>query len=307
MDKIYVLVLNWNGEKDTIDCLESLAKSAKIKDAQVKLVVVDNASKEENFTILDKYLKDKNIHLIKNSKNLGFAGGNNVGIKYALKNGADYIMVLNNDTEVAPNMIHELYKAIKQNKSIAVVAPKIYFAKGYEYHDKYKKSELGKVIWYAGGKIDWNNVYGSNKGVDEVDRGQYDNFIETDFATGACSLFRAQYLQKFGDFDERYFAYLEDLEISVRFSKKRLKIMYVPSAHLWHKVSQSSSIGSDLNDYYITRNRLLFGMRYATLRTKIALFRESLRFYLSGRKWQKIGVIDFYFGKFGKGSYGSKN
>ena len=85
--------------------------------------------------------------------------------------------------------------------------------------------------------------------------------------------------------------------------KGGFEVMYVPDAHIWHKVAQSSGIGSELNDYFITRNRMLFGLKYAPLRTKLALIKESLKLLLSGRKWQKTGISDYYLGRFGKGSW----
>ena len=104
-------------------------------------------------------------------------------------------------------------------------------------------------------------------------------------------------------YDKRYFAYLEDADLSQRIREAGWKVLYSPNAHLWHKVAQSSGIGSDLNDYFLTRNRMLFGMRYASLRTRFALLRESLRLLVNGRKWQRIGIRDFYFGRLGKGSW----
>jgi len=97
--------------------------------------------------------------------------------------------------------------------------------------------------------------------------------------------------------------YYEDIDLSMRIKKAGFEVLYIPSANVWHKVAQSSGIGSGLNDYFITRNRLLFGMRYAKLRTRFALYRESLRFLLSGRVWQRKGVLDFYLGRLGKGSW----
>lgn len=153
------------------------------------------------------------------------------------------------------------------------------------------------------GDIDWANVYGTNHGVDEVDRGQYDKTKETDFATGSCMFLRCKALDDVGLLDEKYFMYFEDADLSQRMEKSGWKILYAPKATLWHKVAQSSAIGGELNDYYITRNRLLFGMRYAPLRTKFALVRESIKLAITGRKWQRVGARDFYLGRFGKGSW----
>jgi hypothetical protein len=114
---------------------------------------------------------------------------------------------------------------------------------------------------------------------------------------------RSEALKNAGLFEEKYFMYLEDADLSQRLKRKGWEVLYTPKAEIWHKVAQSSGIGSDLNDYFITRNRLLFGMRYAALRTKFALIRESIRLLLTGRKWQKTGIRDFYLGRFGRGSW----
>ncbi len=300
MKKIFVIILNWNRKKDTLECLKSLARLNAI-DFDLKTVIIDNASSDDSVKVLSKL---KNLTLIENKDNFGFAQGNNVGIKYALKRGADYVLVLNNDTEFDKDLLVQLIKAAEKYKSGGAFSPKIYFAKGYEFHkNRYKRAELGKVLWAAGGEIDWKNVYGKNIGVDEVDHGQYGKTREIDFASGACVLYRSDTLRKVGLYDERYFTYYEDVELSTRMAKKGWKIYYVPEAILWHKVAQSSGIGSSLNDYFITRNRMLFGMKYASLRARFALAREAIRFLLKGRVWQRNGIIDYISGNLWKGSW----
>jgi len=280
INKVFVVILNWNRAKDTIDALVSVSNLT-IKDYKLDVIVIDNASSDNSLreiTSKTQKLTRKLItfHIIKNKENLGFAAGNNVGLMYALKNKADFVMTLNNDTVVHPDLLIRLIEAARRNPDLGSASPKIYFAKGFEFHkDRYIKTDLGEVLWYGGGDIDWANVYGKTRGVDEVDKGQYDKVEETDFATGACMFIK----------------------------KNGFKLFYIPQAIVWHKVAQSSGIGSELNDYFITRNRLLFGMKYAKIRSRFALYRESLRLLSSGRKWQKKGVIDFYLGRFGKGSW----
>jgi GT2 family glycosyltransferase len=302
MTKISTVIVNWNGFEDTKDCLYSLSQLKKKADIVHTIIVVDNGSSDDSVIKL-KELKYE-FELIESKHNLGFAGGNNLGIRHAMQEGADYIFVLNNDTEVDTKLIIDLLAVAEEDDKSGLISPKIYFAKGYEFHkERYKKSELGKVIWYAGGDIDWNNVYGSNHGVDEVDNGQFDQSRETEFATGAAVLMNTRALKKVGLFDEQYFLYLEDADLSMRMKKKGWKVLYAPRPKVWHKVSQSSGIGSNLNDYFITRNRLLFGMKYAPLRAKIALLRESVRLLITGRQWQKVGVMDYYIGNLRKGSW----
>lgn len=298
MPLVFVSILNFNGKKDTIACLKSLEKINK-ESFDLKVLVIDNASKEK-FDL--PQLDNLQVGLIKNDKNLGFSGGHNIGIDHALKNGADYVLILNNDTTVDKNLITRLLNC---SKDAGIVAPKIYFYPGSEFHKgRYTKSEEGKVFWYAGGVMDWANVIGHHRGVDDVDHGQYDLVQSTDFASGCCMLVKKDVFAKIGLFDEKYFLYYEDNDLSQRARKAKFKIVYCPEALLWHKNAGSvGGSGSTLQDYYITRNRMLFGMRFAPLRPKFSLIRESLRLLTGGRSWQKKGILDFYMGKFGKGSY----
>lgn len=308
MTNLFVIILSWNVKKDTIETIQSLLKS-KIVNFKLNILVVDSASTDgsakEVASFFKKMKSKKNIStkLIALTSNLGFAEGNNAGMRFALKNGADYIVLLNDDTIADKNLLFNLLSDAMKHKNAGAISPKIYFAKGYEFRNKYSSKDLGKVIWYAGGDIDWDNVYGSNHGVDAVDKGQFEKVAETDFTTGCCVIFPGKVLESVGLYDSRYFAYMEDADLSMRMKKAGLKVLYTPNAHLWHKVSQSSGIGSDLNDYFLTRNRMLFGLKYARLRTILALIKESIKLLLTGRDWQKIGIRDFYLRKFEKGSW----
>jgi GT2 family glycosyltransferase len=301
MPKIFIIIVNWNQADLTIECLKSLGE-LRIKNYELGVTIVDNGSTDNS----TKRIKNQElrIKLLETGENLGFAGGNNVGITYALESGADYVCLLNNDTVVDPNLVEGLLETFKEYPKAGAISPKIYFAKGFEFHkNKYKDSERGKVLWYAGGDMDWNNVYGSNHGVDEVDKGQFNQIKETDFATGCCVMIPGNVLREVGLLNEKYYLYMEDVELCQRILTANYQLLYTPLGHLWHKVSQSSGIGSQLNDYFITRNRLLFGIKYASVRTKFALMRESIRLWSSGRPWQKVGVMDFYLRRLGKGSW----
>ena len=303
LPNVYILILSFNRRDDTLATLESIER-LNVAGFKLTTLVVDNASKDDSVKALRNFkMSNGRFLLIANKTNLGFSEGNNVGLRRALGQGADFVMVLNDDTIVEANLICDLLAVFKKYPKAGILAPKIYFAKGYEYRSRYKKEDLGKAIWYAGGDIDWKNVYGTNHGVDAVDKGQFDKISETDFATGCCLFVRREVLKEIGLFDKRYFAYIEDADLSQRTKRAGWRVLYAPRARLWHKVSQSSGIGSELNDYYITRNRMIFGLVYAPLRTKIALIRESIRLLFKGRKWQKIGIRDFYLGSFEKGSW----
>ncbi len=305
MKKVFLIILNWNGWQLTTECLKSIS-AVKIKDFSLDVILVDNGSTDgsvDKFKVQSAKFKVK-VTILENKENLGFAEGNNVGIKYALENGADYICLLNNDTRVAPDFLIELLRVADSDERIGIAGGKIYFEKGHEFHkDRYEKKNLGRVIWYAGGKIDWRNVYASHRGVDEVDRGQYDQAAETEYVNGCLMLVKKEVFEKIGLLDPKYFLYFEENDFCQKAKKAGFKLFYAPKSIIWHLNAGSSGSGSSLHEYFLTRNRLLFGFRWAPLRSKIALIKESLGQLAGGRRWQKIGVRDFYLGRWEKGGW----
>lgn len=301
MKKIALIIVNYNGREDTIECLESLKKMDTKKNYLMKIFLIDNGSSDDSVAVIKK--RFSKIRIIEAGENLGFVGGNNLGLKAALAWSADFTLLLNNDVKISPKLLINLLKPFSKAK-VGIVSPKIYFFPRCEYYkEKYQKDDLGKVIWYAGGRIDWQNMYGVHLGVDKVDKGEFEEEKEIDFATGCCLMVKSEVWKQVGLFDEKFFLYGEDLDFCQRVKKYGYKIIYYPKAFLWHKSSGSSGSGSSLHDYYLTRNRMLLGFKYAPLRTKLALIKESLRLLFKGREWEKIAIRDFYMRKFGKGSY----
>ncbi len=202
-------------------------------------------------------------------------------------------MLLNNDTTVHSDLLEELVSASNQENA-DVISPKIYFTPGKEFHqDRYKPHERGKVIWYAGGLIDWNNVLTSHRGVDEVDEGQFDEFSRTEFVTGCAMFVKYKVFEDIGLLDPMLFAYFEDADFSMRAKNAGYKVAYAPKAVLWHKNAASfQGSGSEFQDYFVTKNRLHFGLRYAPLRAKIALLREGLRYIFEGPQRKREAIID---------------
>jgi GT2 family glycosyltransferase len=238
--KIAVVILNWNGKKYIEKCLDSVLKLEK-DNFETEIVVVDNASSDGSTELIEQQYKT--IKLLKNKENLGFAGGNNVGLKYVFENGSDYILVLNPDTIVDKNLLVELLKSFETERQIGLVSPKIYFAKGYEYHkDRYEEKDLGKVIFYAGGIIDWKNILASHRGVDEVDKGQFDQQGETDFVTGCAMMISKSVIEKIGYFNEKYFLYWEDSDYCQRAKYAGFELWYQPKGIVWHLDSGSSEV-----------------------------------------------------------------
>ncbi len=303
--KVSIIILTIDNLQMVKDELSDISK-LKTDGLDVTCVVVDNGSTHET----EEYLKDYKIggfkfKYLRTNKNLGFAGGNNEGIKDVLKNGADHVLVLNDDIIIPADSLIKLVSFMKKNPKVGIVSPKIYFAKGYEFHkNRYSKLELGKVIWYAGGIIDWDNIYTSHRGVDEVDSGQYDKATKTDLANGACMLVRSEVLKKIGLLDESLFLYWEDADFSKRAINSGFEVYYYPEVAVWHKVSASAGgSGSISNDYFLVRNRYYYAMRYASFRAKFAVLRDTIKLAVNGREWQKIGARDALLGKKGTGSW----
>lgn len=302
---VAIIILNWKQPQLTLETISSVKKT-KHYNFEFKIVLVDNCSPDDSWTIFNQqYKNDPQVILLKTSHNSGYVGGNNFGINYCSKFNYDYYLLLNNDVIVDPSFLQNMISYALDNPNTGLIAPKIYFAKGFEYHKKnYKKTDLGNVIWFAGGVIDWNNIYCSHKGIDEVDHGQYDQISQPDYLTGCCLFINSKLINKIGLLDENYYLYLEDADYSIRTSKSNFTLTYLPTSRIWHKNSGSSGAGSDLHHYFLTRNRLLFGYKYASLRTKFALFKQSLFQYFSTPLiWQKKGIIDYYLNKLGKGSW----
>ncbi len=304
--KIAIIVLNWQKPQLTIDAVDSILK-IRHPSFDYQILLIDNGSADDSLKqFTDCYEKNKHVVILETQKNLGYVGGNNFGIRFALKKEFDYVLLINNDVLVDPNFLENLFSSAQKNPSYKILGPKIYFAPGFEYHyDRYKKSERGKVIWAAGGQMDWDNILGSNIGVDEVDKGQFDQInTSIDFISGCCMLIESKIFNEIGLLDEKLFMYLEDVDFCQKAKLKGYELAYIPKSVIWHINAGSSKSGGELHNYFITRNRLIFAFRYANLRAKFALFRESIKMLLSSEsKWKKQAIIDFYINKTAKGSW----
>ncbi len=298
MDKIAAIIVHYNTDEDTKACLESLSQIEETN-FQLQTIVVDNASKE-HFNLPKKY---KNVELIRSDTNLGFTGGNNLGFRYAVEHyNPDYFLLLNSDTLVKKDFLVQLHQCLQENPQAGLVSPKIYFAPGNEFHlASYKKNQLGKVIWFAGGVIDWRNLQTFHLGVDEVDREQFDNLQTFDYASGCCVLIKREALAATGIFDDDFFLYYEDTDLSLRLRENGWELRFCPRAVIWHKNGGSTQgSGSPLQNYYLTRNRLLFFYRHGTWKNKLRTWRLAWQLWRKGDKVEKKAAWNFFVRKFGK-------
>jgi GT2 family glycosyltransferase len=302
MDRIAIVIVHYNTDHDTNECLQSLGK-IKHGDWEQQIYVIDNGSKDPY--VLPKTNIPKNVELLRSESNLGFTGGTNLGIQESLANyQPDYVLLLNSDTLMDKYFLERLLQASKQNPDVGLYNPIIYFAKTYEYHQSYLKSEIGKIIWYAGGSIDWTHLAGFHRGVDELDRGQFSKPVstqqESDFATGCCLLIRREVIETIGFIDDSYFLYWEDVDYSLRAKKAGFKIALEPTSIIYHKnASSSDGAGSRLQQYYQTRNRLAVAFRYGNWTSKLNALRISWK-YLFENDITAKAVFDALIGRMGK-------
>ncbi|WP_251208674.1 glycosyltransferase family 2 protein [Acetatifactor aquisgranensis] len=283
-EKVTVILVNYNGRKFLDNCIGSLKKQTY---SNMSVLIVDNCSEDDSV----KFLKENypEIEVIACNKNYGFAKANNIGIKYAIGQGTDYVMLLNVDTAIDSSLIEKL---IREADSNVVTVPKIYSDKRY------------MKIWYAGGGIDYVNgdSYHTMKGGDGIVQ-------EVSFACGCCMLIHKNIIQKCGMLDENYYLYYEDTDWSVRFGKENIKIKYVPEAKMWHKIGGSGGkMGGLYKTYYLTRNQLYFIKKHQdcihsnTFMKTWQIFKDNF-FHEPDREKRKyiwFGIRDFYKGKTGR-------
>jgi len=239
---VEIIILNWNGKDDTLECLRSLSK---INYKNKIITVVDNASTDGSLGAIK--VEFPNLNIIENDSNLRYAGGNNVAISNGLKGEASLFLILNNDTILNENFLDFLVKTVESDQYFGITVPKIY------YHE-----DMGK-IWYAGGFVNFitGNIY--HRGIRKTDTEGFDRSGEVDYATGCCMLIKRAVFEKIGFLDEGYYIYGEDVDFSFRARKAGYKVVFEPQSFIWHKVS--SATGGGLTTYKI-QNRIRSNFRF---------------------------------------------
>ncbi len=273
-----IITVNYNGYKDTCELIESIPFNQ-----DMEVIVVDNGSSENEAIILQE--RYPNIKVIRSDKNLGFAGGNNIGIKAAK---GKYIFLINNDTIFKKFNPKSLINRLESSPKIGMVCPKILFA--WE----------NNPIQFAG-YTPLSPITIRNKaiGFGEEDKGQYDTPHQTPYAHGAAMMLKREVIDKVGLMPECYFLYYEELDWSLMMTRAGYEIWYEPTNAIYHKESQSTGQNSPLRTYYMTRNRLLLVKRnwsgitkyisYSYLIAIVAL-RDILKYALKG-KFQLVKAI----------------
>ena len=277
-----IITINYNGLRDTCELIESLPLGS----PSMEVIVVDNASKEDEASIIEK--RYPNIKVIRSNKNLGFAGGNNLGIKAAT---GKYLFFINNDTLLShqPSAFDSLISRLESDEKIGMVCPKIRFAWD------------NNPIQFAGyTPLSRFTMRNRSIGFGEIDKGQYDAPHPTPYAHGAAMMVKREAFEKVGFMPECYFLYYEELDWSMMFTRAGYTIWYEPACTIYHKESQATGQNSPLKVYYLTRNRLLFVKRnkkgyakyitYAYLICMVAP-RDIIKYTLKGEFKLVLSVI----------------
>lgn len=262
MSRVAIILVNWNGLQDTLDCLASL-QTQSYRDYTV--IVVDNNSRDDPSEIVTQY---PNVVLLRNPENLGFCGGNNVGIRKAAELGAEYCWILNNDTEVDPYCLSHLVNALDCGQDIAAVGHPI------EYFDD------RRLHWFVGGVF--HHGLPAHRGFMQPSTSDEGGAVTTEYLTGCSMLVRTAVLTELGGFDENYFCYVEDVDLSMRIRMLGHRLGYVSESVVWHKVSRSSGERSPTKLYYKHRNMLYFLNKFQRpMHVKIRWWLSSSRYIVS--------------------------
>lgn len=254
--EVSVILVNYNQPGVTAECLESLRQ---VRSVSMEIFVVENGCRPEGLLDASHFPE---VHVIHSEKNLGFAGGNNLAIREAL---GEYILLLNNDTEVTPDFLLPMLETMRTQEDAGIVSPKILF-----YHSD-------KRIQYAGTiAINPFTCRGRTIGYGEKDETQYDDVRKTDLAHGACMLIRRDVIGQIGALSEEYFLYYEEYDFCERAKRFGYTIFYNGQAKIFHKESTSVGKLSPLKAYFMAKNRVLFARR-------------------NFKGWEKVLSISYYF------------
>jgi hypothetical protein len=286
--------VSWNAQADVLQCLASVVAAQ----GEVQIIVVDNASQDGTVQAIKTSYPQ--VTILENAENLGYTGGNNVGIRYALEQGAAYLLLLNDDAVLAPDAISHLLNVAQQHPEAGFLGPNV-----YALEEKGQFLSSGGV--FAAG---WRAVH---RGLGEDTDAHYRKVAEVDFLTGCALLVKREAVEQIGLLDDRFFAYHEDVDWCYRAKQSGFKLLVVPQARVWHPDTRDRDVDSPFVTYYIIRNRLLFLSKHhlgwrLLLKTLFSYTVTAMNWSLHP-KWrhkrpQRIALIwaleDFFKGRFGR-------
>ena len=276
--RVRVVVLNWNGRDMTADCLRSLLA---MQGVDFRILVIDNGSSDR----LERFLRESfpEVDVIANNYNVGFAAGCNIGMHSALEESSEYVLLVNNDTLLAPNLLFELVREAEANPQAAILSPKIYY---FEPPD---------AIWWVGGTYTcWNGI-AKHTDLGKRDTGNHDRIRDVDWATGCAMLLRCETLRRVGLFDEQIFGNGEDLDLSLRMRRAGYTVRYVPTAQLWHReaIDYRRNVGEHVRAFTLIRNLLWVMHKHAKFYHWLTFWPVFLCYYLPKMLLRQACRCDF--------------
>jgi GT2 family glycosyltransferase len=320
--RVFVIIINWNGEDDTLRCLFSLTT---VDYANMHVVISDNGSRPASLDALRDWARDQQIptqaptadlppsnqgglrsfSILENGRNLGFTGANTVGIEYAMAHGADYVVFLNNDTLVTPTFLSRMVATAEQDPAIGLLGCKTFLGDG-------SSGVIPETIWSLGG---YGYRFGNpmNLGSNQPDRAEWRGVVENELICGCCMLIRRKAIEQCGVQDDLLFFAIDDVEYSVRVAKAGWKNALVLDAEIYHAGSKSVEGRVGLQLYYLFRNTYYFRRKYFPWYRNIVFFTHHLtRYFVIGGLGRLalgrgranvgmfLGVWDFLVGRMGE-------
>lgn len=244
---IAIILVNYKGYKDTLECIKSIKKSTF---TNYEIIVVENASGEKDLFCKDTFINQHSTVLFA-EHNGGFSSGNNIGIRYALEQfNPEYILLLNNDTEVKEDTLEKLYNRAQNTNNLGILTGKIYY-----FFNK-------KMLWAAQGKFNFKTGLADQPLMGKMDSDEANQFSKISFASGCLMLIPSHILKSVGLLDESFFMYAEDTDYCCRVMKAGFGIYYDPNAVIYHKVSASAGHNSISQQYYMFRNNCYIVQKY---------------------------------------------
>jgi GT2 family glycosyltransferase len=305
--KVYVIVINWNGEKDTIECLQSLTQVAY---DNMHVVVSDNGSRPESLHALREWAASARLHLgsaetppvenadsgirtlclLENGRNLGFTGANTVGIHYAMGRDAAYVMFLNNDTQVTPDFLARMVSVAESDPQHGIVGCKTLLANG---------GREERRVWSLGG---YAYVLGNpmNRARNQLDQPEFKGVLQSDLVCGCCMLIKRAVIEKVGVQDDMLFFGIDDVDYSLRAARQGFKNVLSLDAEIYHEGSRSTEGRTGLQLYYLFRNTYYFRAKYFPWYRNLVFFAHHLTRYfviggitrlLQGRGSVNVGML----------------
>lgn len=294
---VAVVVVSWNSRSDVLRCLASVVAASGVD----RIIVVDNASRDGTVPAVGSAYPE--VTLLENPENLGYTGGNNVGLRHALDNSAEYVLLLNDDAVVAPDALSQLIQAAEASPAAGFLGPNIY---ALEDRDRFLSS--GGV--FAAG---WHPVH---RGLGDEDQPWNHAVAEVDFLSGCALLVRREAVERIGLLDDRFFAYHEDIDWCYRARQAGFKLMVVPAATVYHPDTRPRDADSPVVTYYIARNSLLFLRKHqlgaGLILCRLASYAIRALNWSVRPKWRHRrpqrdalvrAIVDFARGRFGRAEW----